>query len=226
MEQLFEFLVRHYYIVIVVVWMLYAMFFRKSPIEKRPPNRMPNFGGGGLSRPKPSPSANRPEKRADAPGEASPFPEPSEPRSRPESPRRRLERSEPWPSERPEAGSEPSGFPADGSGRPSRLDSERSEPVRPQPESPARPVSSSPPPAPGRSGAAERSASGAGYAAAEAADRMAAVAAASPASAGEQPLAAAAPEAPGLRLPRDELSRAIVWAEILGPPRSRKPYRR
>ncbi|MFB9280055.1 hypothetical protein [Cohnella cellulosilytica] len=45
MEQLVTFLTSNFQFVIVIVGILYFLFFRKSPLEKRPPNRMPDFGG-------------------------------------------------------------------------------------------------------------------------------------------------------------------------------------
>ncbi|MBO9597115.1 MAG: hypothetical protein J7559_04730 [Cohnella sp.] len=40
-----------------------------------------------------------------------------------------------------------------------------------------------------------------------------------------EPAYAKAPK-PSASLSRDELARAVMWAEILGPPRARKPHRR
>ncbi|THF72777.1 hypothetical protein [Cohnella fermenti] len=55
---------------------------------------------------------------------------------------------------------------------------------------------------------------------------QAGVAAASPyaASAPASPIYASSPG--GLQPTREELARAVVWAEVLGPPRARKPFRR
>ncbi len=51
MEQLVTFLTSNFQFVIVLVGILYFLFFRKSPLEKRPPNRMPDFGGEAHRRP-------------------------------------------------------------------------------------------------------------------------------------------------------------------------------
>ncbi|TFE31672.1 hypothetical protein [Cohnella luojiensis] len=51
MERLISFLMHNFYFVIIVVGIIYSLFFRKSPLE-RPPNRMPDFGGGGQNGPR------------------------------------------------------------------------------------------------------------------------------------------------------------------------------
>ncbi|WP_027091132.1 hypothetical protein [Cohnella thermotolerans] len=217
MEAIIEFLIRHYYVVIVVVGLVYGMFFRKSPLEKPNPNRrMPDFGGGGeLRRPRQAPPGGSARKRAAeetarpaAPGpERSPGPE-GEPLPLGRSERERtLPRSERSPESRP---------------RPGWLEARPAELPPQRTEAEQRPSRSAAAPSDAPATTVSRPADGLGVAARlEEAERTRE----SPArSIGELPASAA--EAPGIRLPRDEWSRAVVLAEILGPPRARKPYRR
>jgi hypothetical protein len=48
-EKLISFVMNNFFIVVIVLGIIYSLFFRKSPLERRP-NRMPDFGGGGPSR--------------------------------------------------------------------------------------------------------------------------------------------------------------------------------
>lgn len=168
MERLISFLMDNFFYVIVVLGAIYSMFFRKSPLE-RPPNRMPDFGGGGFPRPQ------RPVERK-PPG----WPGPNT-----------VQREQPRPMEAtlPERKSEASehslSMEGDFSGEPTVSLAEEirvsAVPVRSRPAGAAEPDKPSPSPADHDS------------------DRA---------------------------LSREDLTRAIVWAEILGPPRARRPYRR
>lgn len=162
MEELISFLLKNFYVVIVIVGLIYSMFFRKSPLEKppanrpnpRPVNRMPDFGGSPAFPPKP----------------------------------RRAEEPIPVEKPRPSVQEEP---------RPQRQTVYRS------PEA-AAPVSAEP-----------------------ARDRRALEPAPAPTPA---PALVAAPamqaeETQDSRI-REDMARAVVWAEILGPPRARRPFRR
>jgi hypothetical protein len=48
-EKLISFVMNNFFIVVIVLGIIYSLFFRKSPLERRP-NRMPDFGGSGPSR--------------------------------------------------------------------------------------------------------------------------------------------------------------------------------
>jgi len=146
MEELLSFLSRNFYIVFIVVGLLYSMFFRKSPIEKRPPNRMPDFGGGGQS------GQHRPPERP------------------------QMERAPeiPWP------GSEEAESP-----KPERPIAVKVRvPDKPEPKKVA-----------------------------------------DPAIASSIEMAPATAEEP-IRLSATDMRRAVIWSEILGPPRAKRPYRR
>ncbi|SFB35233.1 hypothetical protein SAMN05216312_106191 [Cohnella sp. OV330] len=211
MEQLIRFLLGNIHFVIVVLGILFVLL-RKSPLEKppgdkpgsRPSGRMPDFGGGGLPRPM------RPA-------------------------------SDPKPAPRPTTAQQPI------ERREGPAMHERRQP--PIVTLPARPQSSntaeegrgaaagdkqivyrspgSPPPAPvpwageGESGGEGAPSASAAQAAREDAAYHAA-AKASPLYASAQSQGAGAPARPR----HSELARAVLWAEILGPPRSRKPFRR
>jgi hypothetical protein len=49
-EQLIAFVMDNFFIVAIVLGVIYSMFFRKSPVERKP-NQMPDFGRGGSTRP-------------------------------------------------------------------------------------------------------------------------------------------------------------------------------
>lgn len=145
MEQLISFAMNNFFIVIIIVGILYQLFFRKSPLEKR--NRMPDFGGG-QQRPPGSP------------------PQRGVPMRIPPS-----KREEPRPIPQP------------------IVVEERVEQSAIAPEPRRAPVSTLPEATP------------------------------------LEPAFAKAPQ-PSESLSRDELARAVMWAEILGPPRARKPHGR
>lgn len=161
MEQLVQFVMNNFVLVVIVVGIIYSLFFRKSPLEKR--GRMPDFGGGQQQQQRPPGSP---------PQRGVPMRTPTarqEPRSAPQV------RSAPPPA--PEVR------------RPSPQPAEASEDAYAPPASfESTPV---------RDSASART---------------------------DAPTAAAS--APAIGQPtRDELARAIVWAEILGPPRAKRPYR-
>ncbi|MDG0793219.1 hypothetical protein OMP38_21990 [Cohnella ginsengisoli] len=211
MEQLIRFLLGNIYFVIVALGILFVLF-RKSPLEKppdgrpgnRPSGRMPDFGGAGLPRPM------RPA--------ADPKPAP-----RPMTAQQPIERREgPAASERrqPPIVTLPA--------RPRSVDAAEEERGAPAGDrqivyrSPG-----SPPPTPvpwageGESGGEGVPSASAAQAAREDAAYHA-DANASPLYASAQPQGAVSQARPK----HSELARAVMWAEILGPPRSRKPFRR
>ncbi|MFC5467104.1 hypothetical protein ACFPPD_00105 [Cohnella suwonensis] len=149
MEQLISFVAHNFYFVIIVVGVIYSMFFRKSPLERKP-NRMPDFGGAG----RPAPQRQRP------------------------------------PAQRPE-----------------QTQASRPPAPREQPRPAAAPARADVP-------------------LSQAASVAAVVAPQGPQTAPQarraQPRSPAAASS-GV-LSRQDLKRAIVWAEIVGPPRARKPY--
>jgi hypothetical protein len=149
-EKLISFVMNNFFIVVIVLGIIYSLFFRKSPLERRP-NRMPDFGGGG------GPSRT---------GESSP-------------PNARNTRS-------PDAVE--SGLPGSGRQTSSTL-------LMQQPLSQADPKPTQ------RSSVSQSNAD-----------------ARAPRITSDQYGAEG--------LTRDDLSRAVVWAEILGPPRARRPHRR
>jgi len=169
LENLISFFVHNPFILIIVVGLLYSMFFRKSPIEKRPggrptqspSNRMPNFGGSPVFAPKP-PQGGAPVHR-DITGRATGFP--------------------------PEESPQPVSLP--------RFDSPtyalpvQSETALRHAQETARPVQRQAPQA--------RQAPKSGQAAAAQIDTKVA-------------------------LTPDDLARAVIWAEIIGQPRARRPY--
>lgn len=169
MEQLISFLLHNFYFVIIVVGIIYSMFFRKSPLE-RPPNRMPDFGGGGQRRPR-RPGEIRPpvaQPSRTEPGD-NPFPAPQRqsPSSAPQQLQTRVKDSQPNPSpiKVSDVGTEES--------RMDESQRKRIAVVQPAAKGPSRP---------------DRSRSPA--------------------------------------LGKEDLASAVLWAEILGPPRARRPYRR
>lgn len=210
MEQLIRFLFGNIYYVFVIAGVLYVLF-RKSPLEKPPPKsgnrpagRMPDFGGGGMPRPMRPTSAPKPASRPTT------AQQPVERREGPAASERRAPPVVTLPA-RPRS-AEPA---EDRSGAPA---GDRQIVYR----SPG-----SPPPTP-VPWAGEGESGGEGVPSASAA-QAAREDAAYHAAANASPLYAAAQtqDAPGPARPkRSELARAVVWAEILGPPRSRKPFRR
>jgi hypothetical protein len=59
-EELISFLSHNLYFVFIAIGIIYSLFFRKSPLEKRPPNRMPDFGGGEQQTRQPDPEGRKP----------------------------------------------------------------------------------------------------------------------------------------------------------------------
>jgi hypothetical protein len=173
LEQLISFLMSNLGIVIFVIGIIYALFFRKSPLE-RPPNRMPDFGGGGQRRPGQQGGGGTPARPASRPVPAEPqFLEPqrSAPQPAPRPQPEWLETSEPEPKplhQRPVVIVQPG--------------TDEEVVIRPLPIPQARASSRQPKAVAERQGTAG--------------------------------------------LTRDDLSRAVIWAEILGPPRARRPHRR
>ncbi|MBW5444887.1 hypothetical protein GE107_02260 [Cohnella sp. CFH 77786] len=225
MEELISFLLKNFYIVIIIVGLIYTMFIRKSPLEKppanrpasRPGNRMPDFGGSPMFPPKPRSEDGRPADRRGA----QPV-ERREPRS--------VERTDPRPEFR-EAGrpgeskeTRPDyrvgrpveyGDPQPEYGAPSR----KSENTNPQPEygEPARPIHRLP--------AAESDSSAAAGKPSRQGTAAAGLASTAGLAAVPSPALTVIDEGSDV-LTREDLTRAIVWAEILGPPRSRRPFRK
>lgn len=211
MEQLIRFLLGNIHFVLVILGVLYVLL-RKSPLEKppgdkpgsRPSGRMPDFGGGGMPRPL-RPSAD------------------PKPAARPKTVQQPVERREgPAASERrmPPVLTLPA--------RPRSADlADEGSRVPPGDKQVVYRSPGSPPPTPipwageGESGGEGVPSASAAQAAREDAAYHAA-ANTSPLNASLQPQRAASP----VRPKQSELARAVMWAEILGPPRSRKPFRR
>jgi hypothetical protein len=174
MEQLISYLINHLGIVIFVVGIIYALFFRKSPLE-RPPNRMPDFGGGGQRRPGQQGRSGTPVSPSSRPAPTeTQFPEPqgSVPPSAP--PRQQSVRMETRQTEPKTLQQRPVVIVHPGTEEEAIT---RSLPIQHMRVSSMH-----------SGGVAERQG-----------------------TAG---------------LTRDDLSRAVIWAEILGPPRARRPHRR
>jgi hypothetical protein len=155
-EQVISFLMKNLGIVIIVVGVIYTLFFRKSPLE-RPPNRMPDFGGGGQQRPGQTGGSRPPvaEPRSPAPQRSAPPPAPRQ--------------------------------------QPARIETRQADPKSDQ----QRPMVL------GHAGMDET-----------ALTRR------------QRPVVPANTRMDKAVLTRDDLSRAVMWAEILGPPRARRPHRR
>jgi hypothetical protein len=196
LQALADFLMGHLYMVILVIGLIYAMFFRKSPLERppqnrpprRPANRMPDFGGSPMF-PAPRPPRRTEDPAGGRPDDDAGLPQPA------------AAWSEPKPVAAP-APSHPS--------RPEWADRPFGLAVEPEADNPA------------RSGEALLA-----YEKPTAAQAAAAVRPAPPAEAAPVPeTAGLAADEPRSMLSRDDLARAIVWAEVLGPPRARRPYRR
>lgn len=203
MEKLISFLLSNFYFVIVVVGLLYGMFFRKGSGESKRPNQMPDFGGGQERRRYPQTPSPRPR----GPGEARPGHRPQSARPAREEPRYGLP-GQPAPAERPAP--------------PAAKQAAGQEAVRPSASSPegAYPAAGGMLDAYGEPANAYRQPAGAEPSAYDIMQPAAAGGAAAPAG----PIYAAA--SGELNPTREDLARAIVWSEILGPPRARKPYRR
>jgi len=237
LERLLEFVFGNFYFFILLIGLIYAMFFRKSPLEK-PENRSgrqvpdrrphgrphrrpgdsypPHLPGGGFP-------AGRPSGRMEgpfAPGERMPdFGGP---------PRFPLE-----PPRRPAAGPV---ILDDEEARPLPAGPARPRPVLWEPDEDPRtemPIPVPAQPRPERPSAAEGPGSGEQphpEPAWEAEDGLFKQGTfASDSDTVPKANAAGAPEtkrAASFSLPRDELARAFVWSEILGPPRARRPFRR
>jgi hypothetical protein len=173
LEQLISFLMSHLGIVIFAVGIIYALFFRKSPLE-RPPNRMPDFGGGGQRRPGQQEGSGTPARPASRPVPAeTQYPTPQ--------------------SSAPPSASRP---------LPERLETRQLEPkpLQQRPVVIVHPVADE-----------------------EVITRRLPI---PQARAGSTQFKAAAKRQGTAVLSRDDLSRAVIWAEILGPPRARRPHRR
>ncbi|BBI34732.1 hypothetical protein [Cohnella abietis] len=171
MDDLISFISNNFYFVIVIVGIIYSLFFRKSPLENKPPNRMPDFGGDGQQRPR-RPGETRPPVVETSHGEPVDTRLPA-PQRQAQHPARseaalRLERElQPVRSiTLPEVEHKVEDYLPQQSTR-ARSSVNTSKPV------PSRAVSSN-----------------------------------------------------TLGVTKEDLTRAIVWAEILGPPRARKPFRR
>ncbi|MFC3798254.1 hypothetical protein [Cohnella sp. GCM10012308] len=211
MEQLIGFLLGNLHFVLVVLGILFFLL-RKSPLEKppggkpgsRPSGRMPDFGGGGLPRPTRQPADPRPAQR---PMTA------QQPVERREGPAMHERRQPPVVT-----------VPARQRGA-ERAEGERGAPMSDKQVVYRSPGTPQPKPVPwdgeGESGGEGAPSASAAQSAREDAAYHAA-AKASPLYAPAQPQAEPAPARPK----HSELARAVIWAEILGPPRSRKPFRR
>ncbi|MFD2333845.1 hypothetical protein ACFSR7_31685 [Cohnella sp. GCM10020058] len=205
MEQLIGFLLGNFHFVLVVLGILFFLL-RKSPLEKppggkpgnRPSGRMPDFGGSGLPRPTRPAADPRPVQR------------PIERREGPSVHERRQPPIVAVPA-RPRSAE--------------RAEEERGVPMGDKQIVYRSPGTPQPTPVPwngeGESGGEGTPSVSAAQSAREDAAYHAA-AKASPPYASVQPQAASAPARPK----HSELARAVIWAEILGPPRSRKPFRR
>ncbi|REK61089.1 MAG: hypothetical protein C6P35_17685 [Cohnella sp.] len=205
MERLIDFIVDNYLYIAVVVGILYTLFFRQSPLEKNPPGRMPDFGGGGgLGRP-------HPPQRPSAPKRPRQHPAPAHERER--TPGGPMRPSSPAPAPLPQT-SAPGERPHPAPDSPPVVQL----PARP----PAAPSGDSLGPADALPAASAGNGPGTHPRGAKPLSPSARAAGATPASAPAQaPLAGAMRNRP---LRRDELKRAIVWAEILGQPRARRPF--
>lgn len=219
MERILDFLMSNIYFVIIVIGLIYTMFFRKSPLERppqqrphhrppsRPTNRMPDFGGSPVFPPKPQ----RPPASADTMprdrGGSLPV-ERREPRPEFAGPPP-VERREPrpefaWPPPVKEPGSEWAGPPPVNEPHPVYAGARPVVSVDSRPESTGSFAASylAQSSGPGRQSMPIRDI---------------------PESATDSQYGAAETRIP---LSRDELTRAVLWAEILGPPRARRPFRR
>jgi hypothetical protein len=155
-DKLVSLVMNNFFIVVIVVGLIYSLFFRKSPLEKRPPNRMPDFGGGQQRRPDSPPQRGVPMRTP-----------------------------------------------------PAKQEPQRSPPVRSAPPEPSRqPLSQQM----AVEDAYEDKRISSGPSAGNVSARSGAV--------------AATAEPAAEKLSREELARAVMWAEILGPPRARRPHRR
>ncbi|WP_239617419.1 hypothetical protein [Cohnella mopanensis] len=153
MEELISFLTHNFYFVILAVGIIYSLFFRKSPLENRPPNRMPDFGGSDQQTKQPEPEIRKPA--------------PQQPRT-------------------------------------IRVDSRQRESLPSLVE--------------------DKSTVDDAYALESSPIAMTNTTANMPKKQNAVPRTGGSGEVQGLA--STELARAVMWAEILGPPRARKPYRR
>lgn len=213
MEQLIHFLLGNIHFVIVILGILF-MLLRKSPLEKPPggkpgggsSGRMPDFGGGG-GLPRPMRPASEP-KPAPRPTSAQ---QPVQRREGPTASEKRRQTPTVSLPARPQ-GAEA----ADGRGAVA-LHGDRQVVYR-SPGSPA------PAPVPwlgeGESGGEGVPSAAAAQSARE--DAAYHAASSEPLQVTSQPQASNDSGRPK----HGELARAVMWAEILGPPRSRKPFRR
>ncbi|MFC4305581.1 hypothetical protein [Cohnella boryungensis] len=159
MEDLISFLANNFHIVLIVIGVIYSIFFRKRPLDGKPPKQMPEYGQGQAPQwEDASPADSYPEHASG--GGWDQFPEPT-----------------------PAPGYAPDSLPA----------SVMTNNVT----TGALPSSSRKPPA--------------------------FVQADSPLQVQAAPRSASSSTS---RLRRDELARAVLWSEILGKPRARKPFRR
>jgi hypothetical protein len=146
-EQLIAFAMDNFFIVAIVLGVIYSMFFRKSPVERKP-NHMPDIGRGGSTRP------GRAEERVPDYSQSSESVSPESYFSVSEGQVQQASSSE---------------QPILASGRLSRVQAPSQQP--PQPSQVRRGIGKS-------------------------------------------------------SLNSEDLSRAVMWAEILGPPRAKRPHRR
>jgi len=83
LDELVTFLFKNFQFVIIVIGIVYYLFFRKSPLERRSPNRMPDFGGemqGNRQQPaRPLPASVRPDRPYDPERRSAPAPIDAEP---------------------------------------------------------------------------------------------------------------------------------------------------
>lgn len=202
MEQLIGFLLGNFHFVLVGIGILY-MLLRKSPLEK-PPSGRPGSGQSGRMPDFGGGGLPRPMRPA---GEPKPAPRRAQqPVQRHEGPGAH---DRPWP---PQASGEAGGRETAAA----RSAGERQVVYR-SPGSP--PPAAVPWDGEGESGGEGVPSASAAQSAREDAAYHAATSRSLPA---QQPQAGTARQRPK----RSELAQAVVWAEILGPPRSRKPHRR
>lgn len=172
MEQLISLVMDNIYVVVIIVGIIYSLFSRKSPIERRP-KRMPDIEGGG--RPRPSGSGEiRTHTGASAPVNRIPAP----------------------------AGQQSPHMPAE---QPVWIGTRQQEGMGAESEVHVHALL----------GASK-----------ELLDNGAVKPARRTQQKAIQPQSQPKKTASEAVINRDDLTRAIMWAEILGPPRARRPHRR
>jgi hypothetical protein len=204
MIAIIEFLFANPFILIILIGLIYTMFFRKSPAEKKPGNRPPTRPVGQPGSRPPAWPAGQPGNRMPNFG-GSPMMPPKPVRKVPvfQEPPRHVQPQPPF--------LEMSGDPETGS----RMPAEKQPvvtaiPAYELPNSPLNPAYEQM-----GSQAAEEKTDPVNKPTTDAASPV------SPAvSKGTGPMIV-----PAL-LTKDDLTRAIIWSEILGPPRAKRPFRR